>query len=77
MRSRNACHQNDREHYDVFFTEPEEVSRPGQCAFQQTPVTQMVRFPGRFGLKPIMLDHRLDGQPARLIRQGRRESWGT
>ena len=77
VRPRNARHQNHRKDDNVFLAEREEVARPCQCAFQQTPVSQMVGFAGRLGFEPIVLDDDLNRQPAWLIRQGRPESWGT
>jgi hypothetical protein len=36
-----------------------------------------VPLPGFLDLKPVFLDYRVDGQPARLIWQGRLAIWGS
>lgn len=76
-RLRDAGHQYDRKHDNVFFAKTKEVSRSRHRAFQQTTITQKMAFTRSFNFEPIMLDDGFAGQPIRLIWQGRLESWET
>jgi len=74
VRPCDPSHQNHREDYNVFFAEGEEILRPGQCAFQQTPVEQKMRLAGCLGFEAIVFNDNLYRQPIGLIRQGQPES---
>lgn len=75
--SRDASHQHDPEHEDVFLAKPKEV--PGTChrAFEQPEVPHEMPFSRRPHFEAVVLDHRFDREPCRFIWQGRLGFSGT
>jgi hypothetical protein len=77
MSLRYRSQESDGERNDVFFAVGESILGPCQRAFEQTDIAEEVSFSGFFHLKPIVLDYRVDWQPAWLIWQGRLGASGT
>jgi len=71
MGSRDACHQRNRQHDNVFLTKTVEIPRARQRAFEKTNIANEMAPAGFSQLEPIVFDDDFYRQPLRLIRQVR------
>jgi hypothetical protein len=71
MRARDTRHQRHGKHNKVFFTVSKRITRARQRAFEKTEIANKMLLSGLRQFEPVVLDHDLNGEPMRLIWQGR------